>query len=104
MSPLDFKCIKLNSTEALKNIRRLAKAGSVAFSGHAMQRLRQRDLTTSDVMNVLQTSDSRVMGEGEFEDGSYRYRVATRMIIVVVAFNNEGTLLNIVSTMRRSKI
>jgi hypothetical protein len=48
------------------------------------------DLTTVDCENVLRGG---VVRPGEFEHGTWRYRVETSRITVVVAFRSEGELV-----------
>lgn len=77
-------------------IRRILKDGSLGFSTHAHEEMEKDGLAEIDVVNVLRGS---FPGPGEFENGSWRYRVQTRQIAVVVAFRSE-TYLRVVTAWR----
>jgi hypothetical protein len=46
----------------------------------------ERDMTVGDVINVLH--QGKILTDGEFERGQWRYRVQTLKMTVVIAFNN----------------
>jgi hypothetical protein len=71
-------------------IRTILEAGTVAFSGHALEELGKDDLTTVDAVNVLRGG---VVSPGELERGTWRYRVRTARLVVVVAFRSETELV-----------
>lgn len=56
----------------------------VSFTGHARHSMSERNLKSGDILNVL--SAGKILNGPEFENGSYRYRVETQKITVVVAF------------------
>ncbi len=60
----------------------------IRFSNHALEEITKDDLTTVDILNVIKSPNSRIVGEGELENGSYRYRLGTRKIIVVISFDS----------------
>ena len=64
--------------------------GTVRFSGHALAEMKKDSLTTIDCVNVLRGG---VVEPAEFENGSWRYRVRTSMMYVVVAFRSEEALV-----------
>ena len=64
--------------------------GTVRFSGHALVEMKKDCLTTIDCVNVLRGG---VVEPAEFENGSWRYRVRTSMMYVVVAFRSEEALV-----------
>lgn len=66
-------------------IREILRAGRLTYSSHAKQELLADELTTLDVVNVLRRG---VVRPGEFEHGSWRYRVETRRIAVVIVFRS----------------
>lgn len=102
MSPSDYKRIKLHRNEARKLISRLVLDESVTFSQHAFTRMEDRNVDLQDVWNVLESVDSFISDEGELENGSYRYRLSTNRLVVVIGFNSEGTRLVVVTVIRRS--
>ena len=71
-------------------IRTILEAGTVAFSRHALDELRKDDLTTVDAVNALRGG---IVGPGELERGTWRYRVRTARVVVVVAFRSETELV-----------
>ena len=56
----------------------------VSFITHARNQMRARDLISGDVLNVLKAGE--IVNEPEYVNGSYRYRVQTKKITVVVSF------------------
>lgn len=75
---------------AKRVIRNILERGNVRWTGHALQRLPARDLTTVDCVNVLRAG---VVDPAELENGTWRYRVRAGRISVVVAFRSEDTLV-----------
>jgi hypothetical protein len=71
-------------------IREILRAGRFTYSRHAKEELFADDLTTVDCENVLRGG---VVGSGAFERGTWRYRVETSRITVVVAFRSEHELI-----------
>jgi hypothetical protein len=77
--------------EAAKRlIRYILKGGRFVYSKHAKDEMLDDDLTTVDCENVLRGG---VVRPGEYEHGTWRYRVETNKITVVVAFRSEGELV-----------
>jgi hypothetical protein len=72
----------LGPDAARRRIREILRAGRAIYSRHAKQKLLADDLTTVDCENVLRGGGFR---PGEFEHGTWRYRVETIRIAVVVA-------------------
>ncbi len=56
----------------------------ISFSKHAFEEMKNDSLKTGDILNVLKAG--KIYDEPEFENGSYRYRVQTQKITVVIAF------------------
>ena len=80
----------LEAAEAKKRIRHiLSGAGSVTPSQHALHQLRARDMTMVDVVNVLRGGH---VESTEEIDGTWRYRVCTPRMVVIVAFRSETEL------------
>src|SRR5260370_20380410 len=59
--------------------------------GHTGRRLRERNIDMVDVDNVLRTG--RIDTEGRLEDGSWRYRMETDRMVVVVAFRSRSEMV-----------
>lgn len=101
MSPSDFKTQKMNRNEARKLISELAKSQRVHILKHAFERMEERNVSTQDALNVLESPSSIIEKDGELEKGSYRYRLSTRKIILVVSFKSDGSLVYILTVMRK---
>lgn len=86
----------LSPPEARRLIREILDSGSVALSKHAEEEMAKDNLTMLDVANVLRGG---VVDPGEYENGSWRYRVRTARIAVIVAFRSE-TELRVVTAWR----
>lgn len=86
----------LTSVQARQLIRGVIESGSVSFSKHAEEELAKDNLTMVDATNILRGGN---VDPGEFENGSWRYRVRSSRIVVVVAFRSE-TELRVVTAWR----
>ena len=80
----------LDPTDAKRLIVEILRSGTVNFSGHALDEMDNDDLTTVDCTNVLRGG---WVEHPEFERGSWRYRVRTARICVVIAFRSETRLV-----------
>ena len=80
----------LNPPEARRRIQEILSRGEVVSSRHATQEMAKDDLTIIDCINVLRGG---VVEPAEWENGSWRYRVHTQRIWVVVAFRSEKRLV-----------
>jgi hypothetical protein len=77
-------------TQAQRLIRRILEAGTVDFSNHAFAEMAKDALTAVDCTNVLRGG---VVEPPEEDSGTWRYRVRTARIYVVVAFRSEMQLV-----------
>ena len=95
----NYRTTKLNRNQARKQLAEIVQRypESVRFSKHALDELANDDLTTVDAWNVLKSGDARIVDEGELEKGSYRYRLETNFIMLVLAFQNDGNGLFVVT-------
>jgi uncharacterized protein DUF4258 len=80
----------LNPARAKPLIRRILDAHEVRFSKHALEEMARDELTTVDCTNGLRGG---VVEPPEFERGTWRYRVRTNRLYVVVAFRSETQLV-----------
>lgn len=81
----------LKPSEARRLIQQILKHGDVTYSQpHAIERLQARAMDTGDCINILRGGTVR---EGEYENGSWRYRVETPRMVVVVTFIDENELM-----------
>lgn len=75
---------------ARRLIRHILEAGIVAWPEHALKEMAKDGLTTVDCTNVMRAG---AVEAGEWERGSWRYRVRTNRICVVVAFRSPEELV-----------
>lgn len=64
----------------------ILQRGVLGFSKHAQEEMAKDNLTEVDVRNTLRGG---VPQEGEFERGSWRYRIQTKLMAAVIAFRSE---------------
>ena len=86
----------LDPPRAKQRIRDILANGSVSFLNHALEEMDKDKLTAVDVTNVLRGG---VVDPAEFENGSWRYRVRTARIAVIVALRSD-TELRVVTAWR----
>jgi hypothetical protein len=79
----------LNPTDARQQIRRVLDDGVVLVSAHAEQEMANDELTLPNCVAVLRGG---WVEPAEFESGSWRYRVRTARVVVVVAFPSDNEL------------
>lgn len=60
------------------------------------------NLTTGDVLNVIKSPAAKIVDEPELENGSFRYRLKTNNIGVVLAFASK-TVCVVVTAWRKKK-
>lgn len=89
MSFDDIRTTKLNRIQARKLVTEIIHKfpANIRFSKHALEELCKDKLTTSDALNVIKSPDAKIISEGELEKGSYRYRLETNRILVVISFD-----------------
>src|SRR5688500_11989161 len=75
---------------ATKLIKQMIREGAVSWSDHVKEELIKDDLSTGDCLNVLRAG--AVTEPADFERGTWRYRVRTNRMCVVVAFRSETEL------------
>lgn len=80
----------LDPEAAHRLIRKFLESGTVSFSKHALEEFRHDHLTTVDCVNVLRGG---VVEPPEQEGDTWRYRVRTARIYVVIAFRSEAELI-----------
>jgi len=80
--------LKPHETKAL--VRSIIAAGTVHFSPHAAERIAERSLVGSDVLNVLRAGQQKGF---EWKEGTCRYQIGTPHIVVVILFESETELV-----------
>lgn len=80
------KGLHVDAAKARKLLRDILASGTLTFSEHAKKEMANDKLTTPDVVNVLRAG---VVEPSEFENGSWRHRVKTNTICVVVVLVSE---------------
>lgn len=103
MSRIDYKSQKTDKNKATKLLREIVnkRPNNIGFSQHSQKEMLKDNLSTNDVLNILYSTYSRILKDGELENGSYRYQYGTGKIVVVVAFWPDGKGLNIVTVWRK---
>ncbi|MBI5170521.1 MAG: DUF4258 domain-containing protein [Candidatus Eisenbacteria bacterium] len=76
----------LSPVEAKQRIRSILASGDFSVTGHAREEMEAEDLSIADCVNVLRGG---VVHPAEWEHGSWRHRVETSRITVVIAFRSE---------------
>lgn len=79
-----------NRNQAKKLIQVICLEGTITLSRHAEQELAKDDLTTDEALRALRAG--RILEEPEMENGTWRYRVHTTEMVVVVVFKSESKL------------
>ena len=81
----------LNCAAAKALIKRILSEGHpIVFTKHGLEQMAARAFTAVDVVNVLRAG---VVKPGEVESGTWRYRVETFRMAVVIAFRSETQLV-----------
>jgi len=88
----------LSPPQARRLIQNILAHGEVVSSKHATEEMAKDGLTIIDCVNILRGG---VVEPAEWENGSWRYRVHTQRIWVVVAFRSEKRM--VIVTAWRSK-
>jgi hypothetical protein len=101
---MNYKINKMDRSQARKYLSECAsKYTKIIFSKHAIAELENDNLILADALNVLKSPDARIFTEGEFERGSYRYRVETSFLMVVISFNETGDTIIVVTAWDKRK-
>lgn len=79
--------LHVDAAKARRLLREILASGILTYSGHAKTEMAKDKLTTQDVVNVLRAG---VVEPSELERGSWRHRVKTNTICVVVVLVSEG--------------
>jgi hypothetical protein len=93
---IDVKSIQepskpLEGNAARKLISLLLRSGQLTYTRHCREEMEKDDLTEVDVTNVLR--GGHITEPAEKEKGTWRYRVHTNTIWVVVAFRSDVELV-----------
>jgi hypothetical protein len=81
-------------------VKRIVREGDIAWSEHARKEMAKDNLDMGDCLNVLRAG--AVSEPPDLERGTWRYRVHTSRICVVVAFRSE-TELAVVTAWRKKR-
>ncbi len=105
MSSIDYKSKRTDKLKARKLVVEIVNQHpqKIAFSAHALEELANDGLTIVDAWNVLKSTASKINKDGELEKGSYRYRLETNFILLVIAFWPNGKGLNVVTAWDKRK-
>lgn len=82
---------RMRFTQAQKQLNKLLNSMCVtSFTKHASEEMEKDNLKTGDIFNVLNAG--RIYDDPENINDSWRYRVETKKILVVVAFANPNKI------------
>ncbi len=88
---------------AKKKVSMILARGSVVWSRHAREEMRDDEVGETDVVKALR--DGQVFEPPEFERTSWRYRCHTERLVVVIAFRSSTELVVVtVWRKRRSRL
>lgn len=76
----------MDAAKARKLLREVGASGVLTYSDHAKNEMVKDKLTTQDIVNVLRAG---VVEPSEFERGSWRHRVKTNTLCVIVVLASE---------------
>ena len=79
--------LHVDTDTARRLLRDILTSGFLRFSGHAKREMAKDRLTTQDALNVLRAG---VVEPSEFKNGSWRHRVKTNRMCVVVTLPSEA--------------
>ena len=71
-------------------LRCVLNEGDLEFSSHALQEMQKDKISELDLVNVLRGGWPE---PGEYENGSWRYRVSTSRITVVISFRDNSWIV-----------
>lgn len=78
----------LTPRDLRRAIRDCLEAGSVVFTGHSRQRMEERNIIETDIVNVLE--NGHLLPDPDWKNWHWRYRIETQNIGVVVTFEPEA--------------
>jgi len=83
---------RLNRVQARKLLSEILNAdtNAISLSKHCRKELAHDNLTTVDLLNVLKAG--LIYTDPELVNGTYRYRVETEKIIVVITFMHQNCI------------
>ena len=93
----DPKYTPLSEPEAKSLARSIVEDGTVVFSQHAEEEMKDDDLQTTDCLNLIRAG---VYEPPELTNGELRYRVSTARMCVVLVFKS-STRLRVVTAWRK---
>ncbi|HCU23891.1 MAG TPA: hypothetical protein DF383_02645, partial [Deltaproteobacteria bacterium] len=68
MSKGDLRCRRLDKNQARKLVSKIVQENpsGIYYTQHCLKELENDDLTTSDILNVLKSPDSKILDQPEF--------------------------------------
>ncbi len=90
-SNIDLKS-RLDRTQARKALSKMLmlNPNCVCYGSHFKERLTERQMIMGDVLNVLH--EGKIENDAEFENGQWRYRVATHKMTIVISFGDHDKI------------
>lgn len=97
MSNADIRTTRLGKNQARKMVSEIVNKypANVFYSKHALEELADDGLTTVDVLNIIKSGSARIDKQPEFDDerNSWKYRLETNNITVVLSFSSETSFV-----------
>lgn len=95
MSTKDYRTQRLDKNQARKLVAKIVQhyPFNIRFSRHALDEIEKDGLIISDILNVMKSPDAKIRNEAGFEKGSYRYRLETNRITVVISFDSSTSFV-----------
>ena len=90
----------LNAHDATRLIHTIAREGDVGWSHHGREQMQARTMTAGDCLNVMRSGV--VTEPADLISGTWRYRIHTQRMSVVVAFRTD-TELTVVTAWRNRR-
>ena len=92
----------LSTQDAKALMRRILSEGEVRFSVHALEQMAEDGFGPVSKIDAINVIRGGVVDSVDFEKNTWRYRVSTARISVVVAFRGMSTLA-VVTVWRKNK-
>ena len=101
----NYKKDRLDKNQARKRVSDIVENHPIGvfFTDHALKEAQKDRLTTIDLWNVLKSPDSQIYDEGEEKQGTYRYRLETKFIMLIISFSSSGKELFVITVWDKRK-
>ncbi len=91
---------RLDSLQVSKLLKWILREQGTGFSQYGRNEMEADELAEPDIANTLRCG---VVGDGEFVNGTWRYRVETERIVVVFAFRGGAEAVVVTAWRKRAR-